>query len=168
MASGDTVGNIIQMMFPGANSATPDIRVSGSTPAANVPVFDFDAGTAEYLDLLIFLTGYGGGGVTLTLGWMASTATSGDVVWRAAFRALVDDAEDIDASHTYSYQSTTATTASASGEVQYTTITFTDGAQMDNAANGEFVILRIGRDAANGSDTMTGDAELLGFILKET
>lgn len=155
---------------PGSTFAQYDTRAGGSTPAETYPVADFQDTADEFLDFVGVLQGYAGGGVTLTIKWSATSATTGDVVWGAAFRRLADDAEDADTSHTYDFNTVTATTASVSGEVDYTTITFTDGADMDSVADGELFILRIARDANNGSDTMTGDAELWmdALVLRET
>jgi hypothetical protein len=90
------------------------------------------------------------------------------VRWGAAFRAVVDDAEDIDAAHTYDFNYTADTTASLSGEISYPTITFTDGADMDSLAAGQEFVLRITRTPADAADTMTGDAELWGVQGKES
>ena len=169
MASGDTVGIILAVVPPATTYATPDARAGGSTPAESFPVWDFDDTTAEHLDLHgILATGYGGGGLTVRIRWMATSATTGNVQWQAAFRRINDDAEDVDTSQTYDYNSTTVTTATASGEVDYATITFTSGADMDSLAAGESFVLRIKRNAADAADTMTGDAELLGVLVEET
>lgn len=56
----------------------------------------------------------------------------------------------------------------AAGEVSYTTVTFTDGADMDSWANGELAIVRIRRDPANAGDTITEDAQLIGWCIRET
>ena len=79
-----------------------------------------------------------------------------------------DDAEDIDSSHSYSFNGVSDTCASASGELSYPSIAFTDGADMDNWAAGEIAIVRIYRDHDHADDTMSGDAELWGLIGKET
>lgn len=170
MATGQTVLQVIRVLPPAANYATPDVRAGGSTPAENTPVWDFDDTTAEFLDFLVQLTGsYAGGGLTLTLPWSATSATSGAVLWQAAFRRVADDAEDIDAAHTYDYNSAAADTApSLSGEISYPTIAFTDGADMDSLAAGEFAILRVKRLPTDAADTMVGDAELWAVIGKET
>lgn len=131
----------------------------GSTPAEQLICWLFDDSTDEHLDFHGRLENYDGGGLTVRLPW-TSDATSGDVVWNAAIRRVADDAEDLDTSHTYAFNSVTATTASVAGEVDYTTVTFTDGADMDSVADGEVFILRIRRDADNGSDDLSGDAEL--------
>ena len=60
------------------------------------------------------------------------------------------------------------TAASASGELSYPTITFTDGADMDSWADGELAIVRVYRDHDHGDDGMTGDAELWDLLGKET
>jgi hypothetical protein len=168
MASGAVVGFIHEVMPPATLFAAFGARAGGSTPAERVPYWAFDAATAEYLDFYCRLQGYAGGGLTVTLAWMAASATSNNCIWRAAVRRIADDAEDLDSSHTYDYNSVTAGAPTLSGELSYDNITFTNGADMDSLANGEEFILRIGRDAANGSDNMTGDAQLLGVVIKET
>lgn len=168
MASGDIVGQVIDVRPPAATFATPDIRAGGSTPAENLPVWDFDAATDEYLDFLCVLNGYDGGGLTVTLASMASSATSGNVIAGVAIRRIADDAEDVDTAHTYDFNTATIAAASASGEFTYDDITFSHGADMDSLADGEWFILRIFRDADNASDTMAGDWELAGLVIKET
>lgn len=168
MASGDAVVEVIQAMPPGANYATFDVRVGGSTPAEAVPVFDFDAAADEYMDFLCRLRGYDGGGLTFTIGWMATSATSGVTRWGIAIRRLQDDAEDVDTSQTYDFNEADCTAASASGEVAYDTIAFTNGADMDSWADGELAIVRVTRNADHANDTMSGDAELLYLGAAET
>jgi hypothetical protein len=171
MATGNIVGIIGDIVQPGTVYATFDTRTGGSTPAENVPVYDFDDSTVEYLDFYGRLESYAGGGLTLTFDWSATSATSGDVVWGAAIRRIQDDAEDMDSSHTYDYNDGTAdTAASASGERSRQSITFTNGADMDSLADGETFVLRIRRNISSGSDTMTGDAELWAssLCIKET
>jgi hypothetical protein len=147
-------------MPPATAFATLDVRAGGSTPAEQVEVFDFDDTTAEHMDFLCELTAdYAGGGLSCVVTWSATTATTGAVQWELAFRRLADDAEDIDTSQTYDFNTVSTTTASASGEVQYSTIAFTHGADMDSLAAGEVAILRLRRNPA-GTDDLTGDAEL--------
>jgi hypothetical protein len=168
MASGDPVVQVLEIMTPGTTYAQVDIRPGGSSPTEQTVVWDFDTSTVEYLDFLCRLTKYAGGGLTFTLPWMASTATSNQVRWEIGIRAMPDDAEDMDASHTYDYNGVSDTCASASGEVSYPTITFTNGTDMDSWANDEMGIVRVRRLTSHTDDTMTGDAELLGLFGKET
>jgi len=132
-------------------------------------VLDFDAATDENAVFGgVLPTHYAGNGLTVTLVWSATTATTGDVVWNVAIEAHPDDAFDLDADGFAAANAATATAPSASGEVQYTDITFTDGADMDSLAAGESFRLKVTRDANHASDTMAGDAELHKVIVKET
>lgn len=147
---------------PAANFATFDTRNS-------VPVLDFDADADESAVFGgVLPNNYAGGGLTVTLVWMATSATTGDVVWNVAIERHEDDAFDIDSDGFAAAQAATGTTASATGEQQYTDVTFTNGAQMDSLAAGESFRIKVTRDADNVADTMTGDAELLRVIVKET
>ena len=169
MASGDVVVCVLEVMLPGASAATADTRSGGSTPAEAVTVWDFDDTTAEYMDFKCVLDpGYDGGGLTFTLPWSASSATSGNCKWDLAIRRMQDDAEDIDESHSYQFNAATDTAPSASGEVVYPTIAFTDGADMDSWADGEVAIVRVHRDYDHEDDDMTGDAELWSLSGVET
>lgn len=169
MASGDAVVQVLRVLPLAASFAPLAVRAGGSTPAeAMMFIGVFDAATAEYVDLLCKLEGYGGGGLTWTLGWSAATATTLETRWGIAIRRFQDDGEDLDAAHTYAFNTVEATAPSLSGEVSYDDITFTDGADMDSWAEGELAIVRIQRDAANAGDDMAGDAELWAVLGLET
>lgn len=171
MASGESVLESLEIVPPAASAAQWDVRAGGSTPAENVTVYAFDDSTDENLDLFCRLgPNYGGGGLTLRLPWAAASATTGNVVWNAAIRRIADDAEDVDGAHSYDFNAVTDAAPSVSGEFTDAVITFTSGADMDSLAAGELFILRIVRDADNGSDTMTGDAQLKvsAIALRET
>ena len=160
MASGDPVVQILKIMPPGSDAALQDVRVGGSTPPESVLVYDFPDDASVYMDFLAKLEGYSGGGLTFTQVWSATTATEGDVRWELAIRRMNDDAEDIDDAHAYAYNGVTDTAPDVSGEVSYCAIAFTDGADMDNWADGEVAIIRIYRDHDHEDDDMAGDAEL--------
>lgn len=151
----------------------PTTVAGASTPAEVIPVLAADASTDEFYDFYGNAQGYAGGGLTLRIPWSAASATTGGVRWRAAIRAIPDDAEDLDTSaHTYDYNGVNvAAPPSAAGEVDYAEIAFTDGADMDSLANGENFILRLSREATDGTnDTMAGDAyvHFPGMTLRET
>lgn len=169
MASGQVVVQVLEIMPPGTLFAALTKRAGGSTPAEGVLVWAFDAATIEYLDFKCYLLpNYAGGGLTFTLPWSATSATSNATRWGIAVRRVADDAEDIDAAHTYDYNDVDDTAASASGELSYPTVAFTDGADMDSWAAGEIAIVRVRRNASHANDNMTGDAELWTIIGKET
>ena len=169
MASTDAVVQVLDIMQPATVFATPDFRAGGSTPAEALAVWDFDGAADEYLDFKCRLKGYQGGGLTFTLVWAATSATAGNVRWGLAIRRFEDDAEDVDGAHTYDYNSVDATTASATGEFQYTAATFTNGADMDSWANDEVAVVRLRREASHANDTMNStDAELVTLVGQES
>lgn len=174
MASGNTliVVGVASGSPPGSSSAELTSLTGGASPTETILLANFDSGTVEYWDFpdLVLPAAYAGGGLTLTLRWIAASATSGNVIWGAAIRRDPDDAEDWDSTaHSYDFNASSAVAApSAVGETSYDTITFTDGADMDSLAAGEGFCLRIRRDASNGSDTMSGDARLWTVTIKET
>lgn len=169
MASGQVVGLIYQIVPPASGYATPSRRAGGSSPAENIPVWLFDASTAESLDFYGQMTGaYSNGGITIQIKWSSVDQTTGNVKWNAAFRRVADDAEDLDVSQAYDFNTVTATTTNVAGEVDYTTITFTNGADMDSVVAGDMFIVRLQRDANNAADTMTNDAQLHYIVIQET
>jgi hypothetical protein len=171
MATGDQVVMVHEIMPPATLFPAFGARVGGSTPAEQIPVWAFDAATIEYLDFYCVLQGYGGGGLTFTLPWMAATATTLVTRWGIAIRRVPDDTLDLDSSGDLidaDFNDVDCTAPTVSGEVAYDTITFTDGADMDNWANGELAIIRLRRNAAHANDTMAGDAQLIALVGKET
>ena len=172
MASGAVVVLINGMMPPATAGASFGVRAGGSTPAEQVPYYAFDAAADEYLDVYCTLINYGGGGLTFRLTSMAATATTGGALIALAIRRLADDAKDVDVSQTYDYNEVRIPCASASGELTYDTITFTNGANMDNLATGEDFILRMRRrgtdNTASTGDDMAGDLQVIRIIGLET
>ena len=165
MASGAVVVLVHSIMPPATSGAAFTVRVGGSSPAEQVPVYAFDAAADEYLDFYCTLVGYAGGGLTFTLTSMAATATTGGALVALAIRRIQDDAEDVDTAQTYDYNEVRIPCASASGEYSYDTITFTNGADMDNLANGDDFILRLRRrgsdSTASTGDDMAGDWQVV-------
>jgi len=165
-ASGDTlvVFTSINGEPPAANFATPDLRNA-------IPVLDFDAATDETIEFSGFMPRhYAAGGVTVTVGWMATSATSGTISLDVGFKSVTDDADDLDTKSYAAVNNGNPTTASATGEVDYIAVPFTDGADMDSVAAGEYFRLKVTRDAdgTTSTDNMTGDMELVFVEIKES
>lgn len=149
---------------PSSNYATLDTR-------NGVLVADFDDTTDESLDFAGFMPlHYAGGGITVTVGWMATSATANTISLDVSFMSVTDDADDLDTKAFAAAKNANPTTASATGEVDYVNITFTDGADMDSVAAGEYFRMRITRDAngTTSTDNMAGDMELVFVHIKET
>jgi hypothetical protein len=163
MASGDSLVLFTPLSNdPPAAFATLDLRNAH-------PLLDFDATVDEEAVCAGSLPrNYGGGGITVTLVWLASTATTGNVVWDGQWERHQDEVTDLDADSFAAVQSATGAAPSTNGTPQYTAITFTDGAQIDSLAVGESFRFKVRRDANNASDTMLGDAELLRVEIRET
>ena len=165
MASGDVVGFVYAVVPPATTNATPDFIAGASTPAENIPVWDFDGSADEHLDFYGVMKGYAGGGITVEHKW--SSSGSGNVVIDGAFRRVDDQGEDLDTdAHTYVYNPSATTAVPTQGEVDYLDVTFTDGADMDSVAVGELFRIKITRDGTNDSDNT--DAELHAVEIKET
>ena len=161
MASGDTL-----FIF----TAQSNVRItSGAEPDVRNQhlVLDFDDSTDEHAVFeFVMPRNYAATtGVTVSIFWAATSATSGDVVWNSAFERMNTDTD----SDSYATaNAVTDTTNGTAGIIETATIAHTDGAQIDSIAVAEAGRLKISRDANNASDTMTGDAELFRVEIKET
>lgn len=167
MASGNTLiyFNPNANEPPASNYATLDNR-NGH------PVLDFDASTDESAVFSgVMPRHYGGSGITVTLGIMFTSATSGAAMFRAALERNHDNGDDLDSDSFASSKPVSVSANATSGKLTYATIAFTNGAEMDSTAAGEFFRLKVYRDAdasESGTDDATGDAELLGIEVKES
>lgn len=144
---------------PAASAATLDTR-NGHV------VLDFDADTNESSYFSSVLPKhYAGGNIACKLHWMATSATSGNVRWSAAFERLEANGPDLDSSGFQTAVETTAAANGTSGKLAVTTLTLT---ALDGAVAGDvfrIVVSRVANDGTN--DTMTGDAELVQVELLE-
>jgi hypothetical protein len=164
MASGDTL-----IIFTPLANEPPSTNFAALDTRNGHPVLDFDASTDESAVFTgVLPRHYAGGGITISLRWAASSATTGNVVWNTQIERMEDEGTDFDSDAFAAAQAATAAAPGTSGATQFTDIAHTSGAQMDSLAAGETFRLKVTRDADNGSDTMTGDAELFAFEIRET
>lgn len=163
MASGNTLAVFVPQhgVPPASNYATQDLR--------NVhPCLDFDAAAEETISFNgVLPSAYAGGGLTIDLFWGSTSATSGDVVWGAAYEEMDAGNNDLDADAFGAESTGTGTANGTSGKLTKTTITITH-ANMGSPAAGDPFRLKIARKAADAADTMAGDAELFAVHCKET
>ncbi|MGD9633960.1 MAG: hypothetical protein AB7G28_20135 [Pirellulales bacterium] len=144
---------------PASAAATLDTR-NGHT------VLDFDADANESAHFCSVLPkNYAGGNLTAKLHWMATSATSGNVRWRAAFERLEAAGPDLDADGFQTAVEANGAANATSGKVTVTSLTLT---ALDGGVAGDAFRIAVTRVATDGTnDTMTGDAELLRVELVE-
>jgi hypothetical protein len=140
---------------PATNFATLDTRNS-------IAILDFDDATDESAIFLGVIPEAAvlGSGLKIRIIWTATTATSGACVWDASLERMTTD---IDTDSFDTAASVTTTTNGTSGVPNYSEITLTT---IDSVTAGDGFRLKINRDANNGSDTMTGDAELIAVEVR--
>jgi len=173
MATGSIILPIAAATLPdgSANNAAPAIQRVKSSGADPKPFFlqaAFDAGTDEMLHWSFRMpANYASAPVLKVLFKMAS-ATSGNVIIEGRVVAITPgDATDLDADAfaTTNTSSATAVPATTAGKIGEISLALTNE---DSAAAGDFVIIYLRRDADNGSDTATGDMEVVAVSLDYT
>jgi len=135
-------------------------------------VLDFDDGSDESAIFCgVMPRNYSAStGVTVTVGWAATSATSGTISLDVSWASLGDDTDDMDGSLFAAANNANPTTASATGELDYIAVTFTAGADMDSVVAGEAFCLKVTRDGdgTTSTDDLSGDMELFFIEGKDT
>lgn len=150
---------------PGSAFAQIDLRNA-------VVVLDFDDAAVESIDFVgVLPRGYAGRDFEIVVTWAATSATSGAVVWQVEFErhSIADPTNgthDLDANDFGTPSTNTGATAASSGELVRTSISL-EVSDASEPIAGESYRLRVSRAATSGSDTMTGDAELVAVELRE-
>jgi len=157
-----------QLAFFDANMAT---FVGSTIPAAasrnGHPILAFDDATLEEVIFNgVMSKDYSDGNFTLDIDWVAKTATTGDVVWGVEFERMAAGGHDIDSNSFNTQQTETSTTNGTSGIITKTSFALTQ-AEADAITAGDGYRLRVQRVGSNGSDTLSGDAELLRIEMRQ-
>lgn len=145
-----------------SNYPTLDVVAGTNFP---VPALDFDAATEETCYLFVRAASYGSGNLTLKIQWYADTASSGDVIWGAAIAAITPntDSQDIETKAFATAQTVTDTHLGTVGQrLHEIDLTISN---LDSIASGDWVCIKVYRDADAGGDTMAGDASIVGMAL---
>lgn len=141
-------------LLPTSNPAAPVVNFGTNFP---VPGLAFDTTTQEAAFFRFLALLYGSGNVTVTIDWYADTATSGGVVFGASLAAITPDTDtqDIETKAFATENTGSDTHLGTTGQrLHRMTITVSN---LDSLAAGDYVVLRLRRVPADGSDTMTGD-----------
>jgi len=155
--------NVLEAILPA--TAYPQFRTVAGTNFP-VPSLAYDASTAETAHWTWRALNYGSGNLTVRIQWYADTASTGGIVLAAAIAAITPntDTQDIE-TDAYAAESTTADThlGTTGQRVHELTITVSN---LDSVAAGDWCMLRITRNVADGSDDMTGDAHIVGIQIE--
>lgn len=146
-----------------AAPALQRVKSSATAPAPYFLQLAFDAATEEWCSFQFRMPADYNASLVAKIQYKMASATSGDVIWVAQLAAVTDgDATDVDAKAFGSTNSATVTVPGTAGYIDEASITMTNA---DAVAAGDFVVLRIARDADAAGDTATGDAELVAVAL---
>ncbi len=167
MASGDTLA-----VFHAASDAPPATDAATLDTRNQHWVLEYDDTTLEgAIFPFVMPDHYAAGGIDVTYVWLSDTVAGGTegVVWGGTFERHEDDVDDLDADQ-YGTEVDTAETdpASLSGEPKYVTKAHVQGAETADIVKNESGRFRVQRKVADANDTMSGDAQLLRVILRET
>lgn len=169
MASGQSVLKILAAYPPAANAAYQLAVAGGSTPAEQYWPFAFNDAVDRYMDFLIRLVNYGGGGLTARLALDTSTGTAGNNArFGIGFRRAQDNTNSMTGSLSYAFTTGDYATPGTRGRWRYQDVAITNGANMDNLADGEYGIMRIVRNGGHANDTVNGIVLLHGVSAIET
>jgi len=147
--------------IPASTNGAAKSIVTGTNHEYYVCAFDKDTDEAIYFDFVV-PADYQAGNITVKVYWIAPSATSGAVVWNYATLG-VGSAEGVDGT-LGTVQTKTATTAGVAKQLNVTSF---DAANPGWAA-GDLAIVKISRDANNGSDSLAEDAQFISAEIQYT
>jgi hypothetical protein len=148
---------------PASNFPTKDVSSGTNYP---VRCLDFDPATNETTFFVFQAVEYGSGNITCRLRWYADTASSGSVVWVVSLATITPNTSTQDIETKAFATSQSATTAHLGTTGQRLHETSVAISNLDSIVAGDWCVLRVVRDAANGSDDMAGDASLVAVLLE--
>lgn len=158
------MADVYQQLDSGAaqflSSAFPALVKNGT----NFPVsgLAYDAATDEAAFWEFRAVSYASGNVSVAIDWYADTASSGNIVWAVQLAAITPDTDsgDVETKALATANTVTDSHLGTTGQrLHRATVTVSN---LDSLAADDAVWIRIARDADNASDTMTGDAILVG------
>jgi hypothetical protein len=129
-----------------------------ATSLFNVQTLDFDQTTQEFAQMqFVMPRNWNNGTITATVYWTAASGT-GDVVWGISAGAYSDD----DPLSTALGTAQTVTDTFITANDLHKTSTSSAINVAGTPADGDYLAIQISRNPADGSDTLTADAKLLG------
>ena len=149
-------------MYGATTNGADAQQVETTATRPDMNVLDFDPSTAEYAQFSVgFPKSWNAGTVTFQVYWTPSTTNTGNCIFGLQ-GVSCGDSDTIDVA----YGTAAEVTDAGIGTVEDQQITSESGAVTIAAAgDGEQTYFQLYRDAADGSDTFTGDARVLGIRL---
>jgi hypothetical protein len=159
---GGSGGTKTYAVFTAEHNQPPATAFATLDTRNSIAVLDFDDATDESAVFVSIIPEAAslGSGLKIRLHWMATTATSGNVVWDVSLERMTTD---LDSDSFDTIASGTAAANGTSGIVTVTEITLTT---IDSVTAGDAFRLKVTRDANNGSDNMSNDAELVAVEVR--
>jgi len=158
------MADVYLQLDPGAatflSTSFPALVKNGSTVPVTGLAFDAASDEAAFWEWRAI--NYASGNVTVGIDWYADTATSGNIVWAVQLAAITPDTDtqDVETKTMATANTVTDSHLGTTGQrLHRATVTVSN---LDSLAANDAVWIRIARDADNASDTMTGDAILVG------
>lgn len=150
---------------PVAGETFPEFKAAGST--ITVESLSFDAASTEAAQISVpYVPAYGSGNLTVKILWYGDTATTGDVVWGAAIAALTPETDSTDIETDAWATENTVTDSHLGTTAQRLHTASITVSNLDSVTTGDHLYLRIRRIGGNGSDTMSGDAQVTGVVVE--
>ena len=170
MATSELILPLAAREDPASNAPALVVVTSAAAATTNafqveVPVLAFDATTDECTSWPFYVPANYISGGTVIVQWMCPGDTSGDVVWKFSIYVATVASSDIDTSAAFNTVDTlTATLPATAGHFATSSKALTS----PGLAATRYAILMVGRDADNGSDTASTDAQLLSATFSYT
>ena len=149
-------------MYGATTNGADAQQVETTATRPDMKVLDFDASTAEYAQFSVaFPKSWNAGTVTYQVYWTPGSTNTGDCIFGLQ-GVSCGDSDTIDVA----YGTGVEVTDAGIGTVEDQQITSESGAvTISNAGDGEQTYFQLYRDAADGSDTFSADARVLGLRL---
>ena len=160
IAGKETIWVPAAAMYAATTNGADAEQVETTATRPDMKVFDFDAGTKQYTQFTIAMPkSWNLGTVTYQVFWAPSTTNTGDCIFGLEGVACADgDTIDV------AYGTAIEVTDAGIGTVEDQQVTSESSAMTiaGSPADDEQTYFQLYRDAADGSDTFTGEARVLG------
>lgn len=150
-------------LLPATTNGPAPAQVESTTNKVNYSVLDFDGAAAEFAHFNVAMPkSWDEGTVSFKVFWETTNTGTAGVAWKLEGRAI-SDGDTVDSA--YGTAITVTDAGQSSAAKRYATAESSAVTVGGTPAEGDICQFRLSRDPANGSDTMTEDARLVGVQL---